>query len=164
MQVDAAMKEARAAMAEVLDSEKWGSMNRFGQYSAGSIDVPQCDVSCMISKAMFDEFELPHLTSEIESVDASIYHLDGPDALQHKESICAIEKLDMIQWMPGEGHYDKDWRELYEQIDALGKGQFFQHFGRLTPADIRKIWDTYKSRKLFFHVSSKVWEELQSWR
>ncbi len=30
-------------------------------------------------------------------------------ALQHTESLCAIEKLDMIQWMPGEGYYDDDW-------------------------------------------------------
>jgi len=59
----------------------WGSLNRFGMYSAAIIDVPQCDVSCMISPDMFNTFEIPSLIKEIECTAASIYHLDGPDAL-----------------------------------------------------------------------------------
>jgi hypothetical protein len=160
VQVDAAMAEARAAMSEALDMPKWGSLNRWGMYSPGTIDVPQCDVSCMISTEMFDAFELPSLKKEIGSVSSSIYHLDGPDALQHKESVCAIENLDMIQWMPGEGFYDDDWRDLYKEIDSLGKGQFFQHYMGLNADVIKQIWDTYTSRKLFFHVRPKVLEEL----
>lgn len=164
-QVDKALVEVRVAFAEALDVATWGSVNRFGMYSAGIIDVPQCDVSCMIGADMFDEFELPYLTNEIASTDASIYHLDGPDALQHVESLCGIEQLDMIQWMPGAGHYDDDWSELNAKIDALGKGQIFQGYYDLCGTDIERIWDTYKSRKLFFHLTpegldeiSRVWD------
>jgi hypothetical protein len=153
-QVDKAMAEVRHAIAEALDVSKWGSLNRFGMYSSGIIDVPQCDVSCMIGREMFNEFELPSLTKEIAGTEASIYHLDGPDALQHVESLCSIEKLDMIQWMPGEGHYDKDWSKLNARIDALGKGQIFQGYYKLTASDIERIWNTFKSRKLFFHVDA----------
>jgi len=159
-QVDAALHEVRAALADVLDVATWGSLNRFGMYSAGIIDVPQCDVSCMISAEMFNEFELPYLTREIESTQASIYHLDGPDALQHTESLCGIEQLDMIQWMPGEGYYDDDWSELNARIDALGKGQIFQPYYNFSAADIERTWDTFSSRKLFFHVSPEVLAEL----
>lgn len=159
-QVDTALAEARAAMADALDVSKWGSLNRFGMYSAGIIDVPQCDLSCMISSEMFNELELPSLTKEIEGVDASIYHLDGPDALQHTESLCSIEKLDMIQWMPGEGYYDDDWSELNAKIDSLGKGQIFQGYYKLNAADIEQIWDTYKSRKLFFHATPEMVAQL----
>jgi 5-methyltetrahydrofolate--homocysteine methyltransferase len=155
-QIDQALSEVRTALAEAVDVSTWGSLNRFGMHSSGIIDVPQCDVSCMISQEMFHTFELPSLTKEIASTDASIYHLDGPDALHHVESLCAIDGLDMIQWMPGEGYYDDDWSELNSRIDALGKGQIFQSYYKLTAADIERIWETYSSRKLFFHVSPEV--------
>lgn len=159
-QVGRALVEVRAAFADALDIATWGSLNRFGMYCDGIIDVPQCDLSCMVSKEMFDEFELPYLTQEIASTQASIYHLDGPDALQHTESLCGIEPLDMIQWMPGEGYYDDDWRELNARIDALGKGQIFQPYYKLAAADIERIWERYQSRKLFFHVTPETLAEL----
>lgn len=164
-QVDTALHQVRQAFAEALDVPTWGSLNRFGMYSPGIIDVPQCDLSCMISAAMFDTFELPWLTREVESTAHSIYHLDGPDALQHTESLCAIDALDMIQWMPGEGYYDDDWSELNARIDALGKGQIFQSYYKLGADDIERIWDTYESRKVFFHVSPETFDQLpETWR
>lgn len=159
-QVDIALVDARTALAEALDVSTWGSLNRFGMYSRGIIDVPQCDLSCMISPEMFIDFERPHLAREIAGLDANLYHLDGLDALRHTESLCAIEGLDMIQWMPGEGYYDDDWSELNVRIDSLGKGQIFQPFYNLTANDIVRIWETYQSRKLFFHVSPKVLDAL----
>lgn len=159
-QVNQALAEARAALNQALDVATWGSLNRFGMYSAGVIDVPQCDVSCMVSPEMFNTFERPSLVQEVAMLDASIYHLDGPDALQHTESLCAIDRLDMIQWMPGEGYYDKDWSELNARIDALGKGQIFQSYYNLTAADIRRIWESYRSRKLFFHATPEMLDAL----
>ncbi len=50
------------------------------------------------------------------------------------------------------GRGAEDWRELNARIDALGKGQIFQPYYRLTDADIVRIWETFQSRKLFFHV------------
>jgi hypothetical protein len=155
-QIDRALHEVRAAFAAALDIATWGSLNRFGMYSPGLIDVPQCDLSCMISAEMFAEFELPYLTREIAGTDASVYHLDGPGALLHTEKLCGIEPLDMIQWMPGEGHYDDDWSALNAKIDALGKGQIFQPYYRLSAADIEQIWETYRSRKLFFQVDPEL--------
>ena len=160
-QVDEALAEARIALAQALDVSVWGSLNRFGMHSSGIIDVPQCDLSCTISGEMFDEFERPHLAREIAGLDASVYHLDGPDALHHTESLCAIEGLDMIQWMPGEGHYDDDWSDLNARIDSLGKGQIFQSYYRLGADDIERIWETYSSRKLFFPVAPEVLAELE---
>lgn len=159
-QVDLAMLEVRKSFSEILETPRWGSLNRFGMYSEGIVDVPQCDISCMVSSEMFDEFELSHLIHEIESTQNSIYHLDGPDALQHVESVCSIEKLDMIQWMPGEGYYDEDWSELNEKIDSLGKGQIFQSYYQLECEEILNIWENYTSKKLFFQVSPSQCESL----
>lgn len=158
-QINVALKEVRQAMAEVLDVSTWGCMNRFFMYSEGMIDVPQCDLSCMISRDMFNKFQLPYLREEIDTTSASIYHLDGPDALHHTGSLCSIEALDMIQWMPGEGYYDDDWSELNQKIDALGKGQIFQGYYKLAPADVRRLWETLSSRKIFFHATPEIVEE-----
>lgn len=162
-QIDVALEETRTALADALDVATWGSLNRFGMYCSGTIDVPQCDVSCMIGPDMFDAFELPSLRKETATADASVYHLDGPDALRHVESLCAIDRLDMIQWMPGEGHYDDDWSELNARIDSLGKGQIFQSFYGFEASDIERIWENYSSRRLFFQVSARTLEELP-WR
>lgn len=158
--VDRAVAEVRRAFAELLDVPKWGSANRFHMYNPGIIDVPECDISCMLSSSMFDEFQMPSLTREINGLDASIYHLDGLDAVPHLESICRIESLDMIQWMPGEGHYDDDHAPLNARIDALGKGQIFQGYYKFGAADIQRIWDSFTSRKLFFHVNPEVLTQL----
>ncbi|MBT3272984.1 MAG: hypothetical protein HN368_07510 [Spirochaetales bacterium] len=159
-QIDEALAEVRIALAGALDVSTWGSLNRFGMYSSGVIDVPQCDLSCMISAEMFRTFESLSLDKEIAGTSASIYHLDGPDALQHLENICAIDRLDMIQWMPGEGYYENDWSELNSRIDSLGKGQIFQPYYKQSAADIEQIWETYGSLKLFFQVSPEVLAEL----
>lgn len=159
-QVDQALVEVREAFAEALDVATWGSVNRFGMYSSGVIDVPQCDLSCMISQDMFREFQLPTLTREIATTDASVYHLDSAGALPHLEALCSIEQLDMIQWMPGEGHYDDDHRELNDRIDSLGKGQIFQHYYKFGVDEITRIWNTYQSRKLFFQVTPGVFDVL----
>ena len=80
--------------------------------------------------------------------------------MQHTEALCGIDALDMIQWMPGEGFYDDDWSELNQKIDALGKGQIFQSYYKLDAANIQRIWDSYSSRKLFFHVTPELLAEL----
>lgn len=159
-QIDQAVHDVRLALADLFEVSTWGSINRFGMYCQGIIDVPECDVSCMISTDMFDEFQLPHLAREIATTDASIYHLDGLDAIKHLESVCSIDQLDMIQWMPGEGHYDDDHRQLNARIDAMGKGQIFQSYYKLAAPDIKRIWDTSASPKLFFQVDGQTCRSL----
>ncbi len=85
--------------------------------------VPSNDFSCMISKEMFDEIFLPGIAAECRHTEASIYHLDGPNALQHLDSLLAIPELSAIQWVPGAGHGSaKDWLPIYKKCQAAGKG------------------------------------------
>ena len=160
-QVDRAVDDVRAALAEALDVPTYGSLNRFGMYSRGAIDVPQCDASCMISSEMFERFALPSLAHEAAGLDASIYHLDGPGAVRHLEALCSLEPLDMIQWVPGAGLEGKDWGDLRRRIDELGKGQIYQS-GNLTASEVKAIWESFSSRKLFFHVRADVHDELKA--
>ena len=85
--------------------------------------VPSNDFSCMISPGMFDEFFLPGLTEECRALEASVYHLDGPDALRHLDSLLGIRELNAIQWVYGAGHgRSSDWLPVYKRCQAAGKG------------------------------------------
>ncbi|MCL2363694.1 MAG: hypothetical protein FWC71_03415 [Defluviitaleaceae bacterium] len=78
--------------------------------------IPSNDFSCMVSKDMFDEFFLPGIIRECKHYGKSIYHLDGPGALQHLDSLLAIPELHAIQWVPGAGQ-----DELYRWVDVCKK-------------------------------------------
>jgi hypothetical protein len=76
----------------------------------------------MISKEMYDEFFLPDIVAECRHMEATIYHLDGPDALRHLESLLEIKKLNAIQWVYGAGHgRASDWLDVYKKCQAAGK-------------------------------------------
>jgi hypothetical protein len=101
---------------------------------------------------MFDRFETPSLQRECAILDHVEYHLDGPGALHHLEALCAIDGIDVIQWVPGSGEAEEqDWTWLYERIDALGKGQILWK----DQAAVKRIWRTFRSRKLFFSTRAE---------
>lgn len=85
--------------------------------------VPSNDFSCMVSKAMFDDVFLPGIIEECKFMEASVYHLDGPDALRHLDSLLTIKELNVIQWVYGAGHgRASDWMPVYKKCQAAGKG------------------------------------------
>lgn len=89
----------------------------------GRYAVLQNDFSCMIGPRMFDEFFKEYVEKEAAGLDHSIYHLDGPGAIAHLESICASPHVDAIQWVPGAGNKPlPEWPELLKKVQRLGKG------------------------------------------
>ena len=82
----------------------------------------QCDFSYMIGPEMFNEFVRPELEATCAKLPYSFYHLDGPGALPHLDSLLEIEALDGIQWVPGAGRPNcGHWPEVYRKIHAAGK-------------------------------------------
>lgn len=82
----------------------------------------QSDFSCLISKKMFDEYFLPFIAEQTEMVPRTIYHLDGPGAVKHLESLLALPHLDGIQWVPGAGAKPAvEWIPLLKRIQEAGK-------------------------------------------
>lgn len=103
------------------------------QTCRGKFAVIQNDFCCMVGPEMFDEFFKDYVEAEAAAVDRAIYHLDGPGAVQHVDSICACPSLEAIQWVPGAGNKPQcDWPELLQKIQALGKGLW------LYPTDLRE--------------------------
>jgi len=91
--------------------------------SDGKYYVPSNDFSIMISQRMFDEVFLPGIVRECQFLDRSIYHLDGPGALRHLDSILDIPELDALQFVPGAGNESfARWVHVYRRAQAAGKG------------------------------------------
>lgn len=85
--------------------------------------VPSNDFSCMVSPKMFEEVFLESIVDECRHYEASLYHLDGPDALKHLEALLAIPELTAIQWVYGAGNgRASDWLDVYKRCQAAGKG------------------------------------------
>ena len=90
--------------------------------SDGKYYVPSNDFSIMISKDMFDDVFLSGIARECQFLDRSIYHLDGPGALRHLDSLLDIPELDALQWVPGAGNLGfHRWVEVYRRAQAAGK-------------------------------------------
>ena len=91
-------------------------------FSAAPFFLLQCDFSYMISREMFDEFVKPELAASCKRLTNPFYHLDGPGALAHLDSLLSIPELKGIQWVPGAGAPDvTHWPEVYRKIRAAGK-------------------------------------------
>jgi len=91
-------------------------------WSNGKYAIVQADVICMLSPDQFRTYVLPALEEEITYVDHSFFHLDGPGALRHIDDILAIEKLGVLQWVPGSGEKpNHQWLDIFKKAQAAGK-------------------------------------------
>lgn len=91
-------------------------------YCAGRSAVLECDFSCLLSPQQGREYVFPAIMEEADILDHCIYHLDGKQALVHLDTILSIDKIDCIQWVPGEGQPRTiGWMDLLKKIQAAGK-------------------------------------------
>ena len=82
----------------------------------------QCDVSYMLSPAMFERFVLPDLAACCGAMDYAFYHLDGKGAVPHLDMLLSLERLRGIQWIPGAGSPPaQEWLPLLRRIRDGGK-------------------------------------------
>jgi hypothetical protein len=100
----------------------------FNTWGPGRCAKVQCDFSAMISPDMYDEFVAPRIQKQCQKLDYTVYHLDGPDALRHIDSVLAIPELDALQWEPGaRGPHTGDkvwWDKVWKKVYAAGKSAF----------------------------------------
>ncbi len=111
---------------DIISPEHDGnSFMAFQILGTGKTSKFQSDISAMLSPSMFDEFVVPYLTEHTRHVEYSLYHLDGPSAVVHADSLCKIDTLNAIQWVAGDGSpsaWEECWYGLYEKILGAGKG------------------------------------------
>ncbi|MEA5010462.1 MAG: hypothetical protein VB100_01930 [Angelakisella sp.] len=128
----------------------YGPFQLLGQGKTAKL---QCDMSAMIGKDMFDQFALPFLRQQTEWLDNSLYHLDGPDALKHLDSVLSLEKLSALQWTPGAGNSDggdEAWDFIYEKALNAGKSIF----ALVSPKNIRRFTKRFGHQGIFIMTSA----------
>lgn len=107
--------------AEVLRPQQ-GYTDWSGILSSEPSYIPQCDFCYMIGNPMFREFVLPTLREDTGRLTNTIYHLDGVGQLNHLDDVLALEKLNAVQWVYGDGKPSAPhWLDVYRKIQAAGK-------------------------------------------
>lgn len=135
-------KAFKAHLDIITDNDGYSAYTHYNIIGKGSTSVLQSDISCMMSQEMFNEFEMPYLKRQCGSLDNVIYHLDGPGAVRHLDSILSIDKISAVQWVPGAGtpgNADECWYPLYDKIAQKGKGLYVF----LLPEEIDMFLDKY---------------------
>lgn len=132
-------------------------------YSEGRYATVQCDYACLLSPAQFNEFVLPALEEECDFLDHSVYHYDGPVALQHFDAITGIASLDGIQWTPGAADGPMiEWIDLLKRFQERGKNVFVS-----CSADELKVFHReLKPNLVFYNVgvrSEREADDLLRW-
>lgn len=136
----------------------------------GRYYIPSNDFSCMISKGMFDKFFLPGIIEECRFYERSIYHLDGPNALRHLNSLLDIPELDAIQWVPGAGNEGfARWIPVYQKIQ--NKRKSLQLI--ITLEELPLVFETLRPEGVWFAhidgirdqgVADRVIERITDWK
>lgn len=117
-----AWRAAYADMASVLHPALAGYTDWSGLLSKKPSYIIQCDFSYMIGSGMFAQFALPTLAKDVQWLTRSIYHLDGIGELKHLDMLLALDKLDAVQWVFGDGQPGTmHWLDIYRRIKGAGK-------------------------------------------
>lgn len=143
-------KQVYTRLDDMIRERQTGSTNWMGIFHPDRWYVSSCDFMCMISEDMYREFVEPELLLEIELYQNSIFHLDGPDALKHLDSLLAIDALAGIQWVYGAGQPTAaHWLEVLRRIQAAGK---MIHIDA-TEDDLPTLKDALQPEGLILNVS-----------
>lgn len=137
---------------EIISGENgYTAYTHYNIVGKGKTSVLQSDISCMMSADMFNEFEIPFLKRQCEELDNVIYHLDGPGAIRHLDSILSIDKISAVQWVPGAGmpgNADDSWNILYDKMVERGKGLYVF----LWPDEIDAFLDRYGNGRILIRT------------
>ncbi len=109
-------------LSDEINARQEGSTNWMGLWRpAGDWYVTSCDFSCLVSESLFERFIVPGIQRELDVLPASVYHLDGANALRHLDRILKMKKLKGVQWVQGAGAKPaRAWIPIYQRIQLAG--------------------------------------------
>ena len=144
----------------------YNTINRYSQGSCGWLPswhprrsvLLEFDFCALISPEMFKMY-LPQLLERASHGEKCIYHLDGPDALTHLDTLLAQKEIHAIQWEPGIACTNiLEWIPLMQKIQAAGKGLYVAG-GRYSPEACLELLKNLKPEGLIVPVSVPSLEE-----
>lgn len=117
----------------------------------------QCDFSCLMSAASFEELVIPSLKKQCDKIPYTLYHLDGKDAIRHVPALMKLDKLNALNWTFGAGQpdaADERWFKIYDQVMDAGKSlwlSFCDGTVEQWAGNAKKVADRYGNKGLYFH-------------
>lgn len=110
---------------QVVKSEDGScSYTAFNIMGDGRTAKIQCDFSVFMSPQQFRDLIQPSIRKQCNSLDYTLYHLDGPDSVKHLDAILEVEGLRALQFTPGAGKPDagdETWFPIYDKVINAGK-------------------------------------------
>ena len=118
--------------------------------------IPACDFNYMIGPDAFDALCLPDITRQAATVGRGVFHLDGPGAANHINSLLEVPDIAAIQITPGEGAPSPlPWIELIRKTQQRGRSVLI-----LSPAkDVLEVCRALRPEGLAFLVLGAGAEE-----
>lgn len=94
----------------------------FHLWAPGKFYPLQCDVSYGISRDTFRGCFVPAIRRQADYLDYAVYHLDGVGAFHLLDEILAIDEIEAIQILPGEGHPSPlHYLDLLQKVQRAGR-------------------------------------------
>lgn len=144
------------ALFAITTASEQGSSNWMNVWHPAKQYVTSCDFSALISCDMFREQCLEELNAQLDYLDASIFHLDGPGALKHLDTLLALPKLKGVQWVYGAGQPTAaHWLDVLHKIQEAGKIVHIDAY----PDDVAPLLKELKPQGLFLNLVGASHEE-----
>ena len=150
-----ALKKIQYAYQRIMDdvrditkdnNQGGGSIGWLQTWAPGYHAQMQCDMSVMISNAMFKEFIMPELQTQCDLLEYPLYHFDGIEQLRHLDDLLSLPKLKTIQWTQVVGQPPvTDFIPHLRKIHAAGKNLHIA----VDPRQIRPLMENLSSRGLY---------------
>jgi 5-methyltetrahydrofolate--homocysteine methyltransferase len=132
----------------------------------------QCDLSVMISPAMFERFVLPSLDKVSTAIGRGIYHLDGPGEIHHLDMILSLKNISAVQWVPlpkqhtgkagvvmRQDYADEMSLGVYRRCLAAGKKVVLLN---IEPKQVEPIFNAVGSDGVFIFTSCQAQKEAEA--
>lgn len=99
-----------------------GVIHWLGLWSNRPYAVPACDFNALIGPGHFRELFLPEVVCEAVAAGRAVFHLDGPDAARHIETLLEVPEIQAIQFTPGAGRPSAlAWLDMLRRIQGKGR-------------------------------------------
>ncbi|MDI6447432.1 hypothetical protein [Anaerobaca lacustris] len=99
-----------------------GLIHWLGLWSNRPYGVPACDFNALIGPDHFRELFLPEIAREAATAGRAVFHLDGPDAARHIETLLEVPEIQAIQFTPGAGSPSAlAWLDMLRRIQGKGR-------------------------------------------
>ncbi|MEE4194252.1 MAG: hypothetical protein V2J07_03540 [Anaerolineae bacterium] len=84
--------------------------------------LPSSDFNALIGPRDFQKLFMFDIERRAKTVGRASFHLDGPDAARHIDTLLDCEALDVIQFTPGDGKASaRTYGEMFRKVQSRGK-------------------------------------------